>query len=44
LRIPIDHVLHTPGISIQTRRLGMSTGSDHLPVIVEFSPTSANTG
>jgi len=36
LRIPIDHVLHTPGIRIQTRKLGLPTGSDHLPVIVEF--------
>ena len=36
LRIPIDHVLHTPGIHIQGRKLGQPTGSDHLPVIVEF--------
>jgi endonuclease/exonuclease/phosphatase (EEP) superfamily protein YafD len=36
LRIPIDHVLHTPGICIQARKLGQPTGSDHLPVIVEF--------
>ncbi len=36
LRIPIDHALHTPGICIQARKLGQPTGSDHLPVIVEF--------
>ncbi len=36
LRIPIDHVLHTPGIYIQERKWGQPTGSDHLPVIVEF--------
>jgi endonuclease/exonuclease/phosphatase (EEP) superfamily protein YafD len=37
LRIPIDHALHTPDIGIQARRLGLPTGSDHLPVIVDFS-------
>ena len=36
LRIPIDHLLHTPGICIHARKLGKPTGSDHLPVIVEF--------
>lgn len=36
LRIPIDHALNTPGICIQARKLGQPTGSDHLPVIVEF--------
>ena len=37
LRIPIDHVLYTPGICIQARKWGQPTGSDHLPVIVDFS-------
>jgi endonuclease/exonuclease/phosphatase (EEP) superfamily protein YafD len=37
LRIPIDHALHTSGIRIKVRKLGQPTGSDHLPVIVDFS-------
>ncbi len=44
LRIPIDHALHTPGIAIHGRRLGARTGSDHLPLIIDFSPTSTNSG
>ena len=32
LRIPIDHVLMTPGIGVANRRLGPDFGSDHLPV------------
>ncbi|MCL1921725.1 MAG: endonuclease/exonuclease/phosphatase family protein [Kiritimatiellaeota bacterium] len=36
LRIPIDHVLHTPGIEIASRKTGPRVGSDHLPVIVDF--------
>jgi endonuclease/exonuclease/phosphatase (EEP) superfamily protein YafD len=37
LRIPIDHVLHDPKIVIHNRAIGQSVGSDHLPVIVDFS-------
>jgi endonuclease/exonuclease/phosphatase (EEP) superfamily protein YafD len=37
IRIPIDHVLVTPEIQIHSRKLGPDTGSDHFPVIVEFS-------
>lgn len=37
LRIPIDHVLHSPEIHIHNRTLGKAMGSDHLPVIVDFS-------
>lgn len=44
LRIPIDHALHTPGIAIHARRLGLATGSDHLPLIIDFSPTTSNSG
>lgn len=44
LRIPIDHALHTPGITIHARRLGLATGSDHLPLIIDFSPTTTNSG
>ncbi len=37
LRIPLDHILHTPEIEIHKRMVGGDTGSDHLPVIVDFS-------
>jgi endonuclease/exonuclease/phosphatase (EEP) superfamily protein YafD len=37
LRIPLDHVLHSPDINVLDRRLGPHIGSDHLPVIAEFS-------
>ena len=35
LRIPIDHVLLSPGLGMQARRLGPEFGSDHLPVFGE---------
>ncbi len=37
LRVPIDHVLHSPEITILCRTLGPRIGSDHLPVIVRLS-------
>lgn len=37
LRIPIDHVLHSPEISIHNRMVGGAVGSDHFPVMVDFS-------
>lgn len=37
LRIPLDHVLHSPEINVLDRKLGPDIGSDHLPVIVKFS-------
>ena len=37
MRIPLDHVLHSPEIIIHNRMVGSKTGSDHLPVIVDFS-------
>lgn len=37
LRIPLDHILHSSEITVHDRRLGPNIGSDHLPVIVEFS-------
>lgn len=37
LRIPIDHMLHSPEIVIHNRVIGPDIGSDHLPVIVDFS-------
>ncbi len=40
LRIPLDHVLHSPEIIIHNRVIGGDVGSDHFPVIVDFSITS----
>ncbi len=37
LRIPLDHVLHSPEIMIHNRAVIQDVGSDHFPVIVEFS-------
>ncbi|MGA9531386.1 MAG: endonuclease/exonuclease/phosphatase family protein [Anaerolineales bacterium] len=37
LRIPIDHVLGGSEVIFRAARLGVDLGSDHLPVIVEFS-------
>jgi len=40
-RIPLDHILHSPGIAILHREVGPDIGSDHLPVIAEFSLVDA---
>ena len=40
LRIPLDHMLHSPDITIHNRAVGGDVGSDHFPVIVDFSITS----
>ncbi|VGO17032.1 hypothetical protein PDESU_05626 [Pontiella desulfatans] len=37
LRIPLDHVLHSPEITIHNRMVGGDVGSDHFPVMVDFS-------
>lgn len=37
LRIPIDHVLVSPGLGIAARALGPHYGSDHLPVFAELA-------
>jgi endonuclease/exonuclease/phosphatase (EEP) superfamily protein YafD len=36
-RIPIDHCLISQGIDIYRRWIGPDVGSDHFPVVVEFS-------
>lgn len=37
LRIPLDHMLHSPEIFIRNRMVLQDVGSDHFPVIVDFS-------
>lgn len=37
LWIPLDHILHSPSIAIHSRTVGPNTGSDHLPVAIDFS-------
>lgn len=42
VRIPIDHVLVSSRIHVSDRRLGEACGSDHLPVISDFSVSGQN--
>jgi endonuclease/exonuclease/phosphatase (EEP) superfamily protein YafD len=37
LRIPLDHMLHSPEIMIHNRMVLQDVGSDHFPVVVDFS-------
>ena len=37
LGIPIDHCLHSEGIAITGRKIGPRVGSDHFPLIVDFT-------
>lgn len=37
LRIPIDHMLHSPEIRIHNRVVGQGVGSDHFPVLIDFT-------
>ena len=37
LRIPLDHLLHSPEITIHNRVVAGDVGSDHFPLIVDFS-------
>ncbi len=41
LGIPIDHCLHSRDIHITRRRTGSRIGSDHLPLIVDFTVRDA---
>ncbi len=37
MRIPLDHMLYSAGITIHNRMIGRDVGSDHFPVVVDFS-------
>jgi endonuclease/exonuclease/phosphatase (EEP) superfamily protein YafD len=37
LRVPLDHVLHSEGLTTLRRKTGPRVGSDHLPVIVDLA-------
>ena len=37
LRIPIDHAFVSDGIHVSDRQLLGTTGSDHFPLVLEFS-------
>ncbi|PKL43474.1 MAG: hypothetical protein CVV41_10470 [Candidatus Riflebacteria bacterium HGW-Riflebacteria-1] len=37
LRIPLDHILHSPDIVVLRRAIGPDVKSDHFPVIVDFA-------
>ncbi|MGD2103104.1 MAG: endonuclease/exonuclease/phosphatase family protein [Acidimicrobiia bacterium] len=36
LRVPIDHLLHSPVIEVTGRELGPALGSDHFPLVVDL--------
>ena len=38
LRVPIDHVLHSPSLTTRRREVGPFLGSDHRPVHVSLAP------
>lgn len=40
LRIPIDHILVSEGVTVRRREIGPAIGSDHDPVIVDFQVSS----
>ena len=37
VQIPIDHALVSPGVRVHRRFVGERVGSDHLPVVLDFS-------
>ena len=40
MRVPIDHLLHSPALNVRDRRLGPALGSDHFPLLVDLELTS----
>ncbi len=43
LWIPIDHCLHSPEMQVVQKKIGPQVGSDHYPVIVDFTVQSKPT-
>ena len=41
VKLPIDHLLHSTNLCVTDRRSGKNINSDHCPLIVELSRTSA---
>lgn len=39
MRVPIDHLVHSPALRIRDRRLGPALGSDHFPLLVDLELT-----
>lgn len=36
LRVPIDHLIHSPALEVTDRSLGPTLGSDHFPLVVDL--------
>ena len=36
LRVPIDHLVHSPALEVTDRQLGPALGSDHFPLVVDL--------
>jgi endonuclease/exonuclease/phosphatase (EEP) superfamily protein YafD len=41
LRIPIDHLVHSPALEVIGRQLGPALGSDHFPLVIDLQVTSS---
>jgi endonuclease/exonuclease/phosphatase (EEP) superfamily protein YafD len=39
LRVPLDHCLISPGLSVRSHSFGPSSGSDHFPLVVDLALT-----
>jgi len=39
MRVPIDHLVHSPALRVRDRRLGPALGSDHFPLLVDLELT-----
>lgn len=42
--VPIDHCLVSPGVVVYNRQTGPNIGSDHYPVVVDFSVEARSSG
>ncbi len=36
MRVPIDHLVHSPALTVRDRQLGPALGSDHFPLLVDL--------